>query len=197
VLVGGIDECTTDFVHLHGYLNYWKKPVSNLSLLFDNSSGTIAGEGSAFFMLSVDPVTPQPAVLEGVHTFFTAGGAGIKDIKHEIDAFLAAHHTEKEELGLVLAGINGDAFFDQNYHALRRDYFSMGTGFAFYKHLCGEYYTSTSFALWLGSLILRKQAVPAVVQLHAPEGKSMNKLLIYNHIRNIEHALILLSHGEI
>jgi 3-oxoacyl-[acyl-carrier-protein] synthase II len=197
VLVGGIDECTRDFMHLHGYLNYWKKPLSNLSLPFDNASGTIAGEGSAFFMLSVDPVTSNPVVLEGVHTFFTAGGAGIDEITNEIDAFLLSHDTEKEQLGLVLAGINGDAVFDRNYHTLRRDYFARGTGFALYKHLCGEYYTSTSFALWLGSVILRKQGVPVVVQVSAPEGNKLNKLLIYNHIRNVEHALILLSYGEI
>ena len=26
VLVGGIDECTDDFMHLYGYLDYWKPP---------------------------------------------------------------------------------------------------------------------------------------------------------------------------
>jgi 3-oxoacyl-[acyl-carrier-protein] synthase II len=197
VLVGGIDECTTDFMQLHGYLHYWKEPLNTLSLANSNSTGTIAGEGSAFFMLSVEPATPNSIAVEGVHTFYTPEGAEIEDIAAEIDTFLKAHQTDRNELGLVLTGINGDSLSDRIYLELGKDYFAKGTGIAFYKHLCGEYYTSTAFALWLGSEILKKQAVPSIVQFKIPEKLNLSKLLIYNHIRNTEHALILLSYGEI
>jgi len=197
VLVGGIDECTADFMKIYAYLDYWKQPISNLALLNDKSAGTIAGEGSAFFMLSAEPANPCDVAFEGVHTFFTPHGAGLKDIIPEIDTFLHLHNTKVQHLDLVLAGINGDTGFDQVYYDLRRNYFTPGTGMALYKNLCGEYYTSTSFALWLGMAILLKQSVPYVIQINAMEKNGMNKLLIYNHLRNSEHALILLSHGEI
>ena len=197
VLVGGIDECTMDFVRLHGYLNYWKKPLSNLSLQFDQSPGTIAGEGSAFFMISAKPAGSGRVILEGVHTFFRPGGATIDEVTGEIDSFLGNLGADRQEIGLVLTGVNGDTGFDRIYHDLEREYFVRSTGMAFYKHLCGEYYTSTSFAMWLGALILKDQAVPAMVQLKAPGSGILNKLLIYNHIRNSEHSLILLSHGKI
>jgi len=197
ILVGGIDESTADFMHLHAYLRYWKEPISNLALLTDKSYGTIAGEGSAFFMLSADPAGSYPVAVEGLHTFFTPDGAGLPDIIPEIDRFLNSQGIAKHEIGLVLAGINGDADFDKIYYDLSRDYFTADTGIAYYKHLCGEYYTSTSFALWLGSAILDSQIIPSVVQLTPPGGKRLNKLLIYNHIRNREHTMILLSHGEI
>jgi len=132
-----------------------------------------------------------------LHTFFTPDGAGLPDIVPEMDRFLNSQGIAKHEIGLVLTGINGDAEFDKIYYDLSRDYFTADTGIAYYKHLCGEYYTSTSFALWLGSAILDSQIIPSVVQLTPPGGKRLNKLLIYNHIRNREHAMILLSHGEI
>jgi 3-oxoacyl-(acyl-carrier-protein) synthase len=195
VLVGGIDECTSDFMHLHAYLHYWKKPIGNLLLPADKSTGTIAGEGSAFFMLSADPAGSHQVVIEGVHTFFMPGGTALNEVISEIESFLFEHGTEKNEISLVLTGINGDAGFDKIYYGLKRDFFQSGTGMALYKHLCGEYYTSTSFALWLGSVIIQEQAIPQVVQITAPDNVKINKVLIYNHIRNMEHSLILLSHG--
>jgi 3-oxoacyl-(acyl-carrier-protein) synthase len=197
ILVGGIDECTADFMHLHAYLRYWKEPLNNLSILTDKSYGTIAGEGSAFFMLSADPAGTFPVSIDGLHTFFIPAGAGYHDIVPEIDRFLDTQGIGKHELGLVLTGINGDAGFDKIYYDLSQDYFSSDTGIAWYKHLCGEYYTSTSFALWLASVILERQIIPPVVQLTPYRGERLNKLLIYNHIRNSEHAVILLSHGKI
>ncbi len=96
ILVGGIDESTNDFMLLHSYLGYWKKPVSNLSLLEDKTTGSIAGEGSAFFMLSSVPSDNHNVIVDGVHTFITPDTAGETDIIPEIDRFLKDHHTDKE-----------------------------------------------------------------------------------------------------
>jgi len=198
VLIGGIDECTDDFMQIHGYLNYWKSPLNNLSLRHDKSPGTIAGEGSAFFMLSGESSLQGQPVLEGVHTVLTPGGkVTSEDIIQEINSFLFSHGTEKKEISLILAGINGDSYYDGVYYDLAHGYFDPAAGMAMYKHLCGEYYTSTSFALWLGSLILSGQNIPDEVVIKRPAGKKMDKLLIYNHSRNCEHSLILLSHGKI
>jgi 3-oxoacyl-[acyl-carrier-protein] synthase II len=197
VLVGGIDECTADFMHLHSYLGYWKKPTPNLKLLDAKSTGTLAGEGATFFMLSAIPTRSQQVAVEGVHTFLAAEDGGMQDIIRETDAFLQAQHTGKEEVELLLTGMNGDSNFDFLYAGLKDQYFPSSTGMAYYKHLCGEYYTSSAFALWLASMILSSQAIPSVVQLVAPAQKQINKILIYNHFRNREHALILLSHGKI
>lgn len=197
ILLGGIDECTNDFMHLHSYLGYWKKPISNLLLLEDKSPGSIAGEGSAFFMLSSVPSDNHPIIVDGVHTFITPNTAKESDIIPEIDLFLKNHDTDKKDISLLLAGMNGDADFDPVYERLKQNYFSRQTGLAWYKHLCGEYYTSSSFALWLASAILETQAIPKITELIPPEKREIEKILIYNHTRNTEHALILVSHGKI
>jgi hypothetical protein len=116
---------------------------------------------------------------------------------NEIYRFLKNHNTDKEDISLFLTGMNGDAVFDRVYRRLSQDYFSSKTGLAYYKHLCGEYYTSSSFALWLASVILEKQAIPGVTELIPPAKKAIEKILIYNHTRNTEHALILVSHAKV
>jgi 3-oxoacyl-[acyl-carrier-protein] synthase II len=195
ILIGGIDECTSDFMHLHSYLGYWKKPLNNLQLISDNTTGTIAGEGSAFFMISSGSVNNQGVAISGVHSFFTPGGAQPGEIETELDLFLQNASCNKNELNLVILGINGDTHFDASYYALQQNFFSSNTCFAFYKHLCGEYYTSSSFALWLGSVILEYGILPEVIRLTPIDDHPIRKLLIYNHFRNTEHNFILMMNG--
>jgi 3-oxoacyl-[acyl-carrier-protein] synthase II len=197
VLVGGIDECTDDFVKLNGFHGAWKQPLINLDLASTNTSGTIAGEGSAFFMLSGSENNNHGIFVEDVHTFFVPQGARFDEIAAETDNFLLLNNTGRDEIGIALLGINGDPVSDTGYHWMVKNYFNTGTGIAMYKHLCGEYYTSSSFALWLGSVILEDQSIPGITQLLPAAGKSYKKLLIYNHYRNTEHALILLGYGGI
>jgi len=197
VLVGGIDECTDDFVHIHGHLHYWKKPVSNLKLYDQPSGGTLAGEGSAFFMLSSEPRHHKACFVKDVHTFLTGTENGYDRVTNELEWFLNHAGISREQIDVVLTGMNGDTEMDAIYHSLSRDYFIRGTGITRYKHLCGEYYTSSAFAVWLGDLILREQTIPPVVVHTAPFNKSYRNLLICNHIRNKEYALILMGHGTI
>jgi 3-oxoacyl-[acyl-carrier-protein] synthase II len=195
VLVGGIDECTSDFVHLHSYLGYWKKPLNNLHLLREHTTGTIAGEGSAFFMMSADSRNNSRVMISGVHSFFTPEGAQPGEIEAELDQFLQDTYCNKNDLGLAILGINGDADFDTSYYTLQQNYFDSHTCIAFYKHLCGEYYTSSSFALWLGKEILEYGIIPEVIRLTHNAIQPIRKLLIYNHIRNTEHNFILMMNG--
>jgi 3-oxoacyl-[acyl-carrier-protein] synthase II len=59
-----------------------------------------------------------------------------------------------------------------------------------YKHLCGEYPTSSAFALWLASNIIDKGTVPTIV---ADTTIAPKKVLIYNHYQRNYHSLMLLS----
>jgi len=194
VLVGGIDECTPNFVFLHNYLGYWKDPVDNLQLLRYKTSGTIAGEGSAFFMLSNKPTDTTYAKLQSVSTGFALENK--EEVIAQLDLLLQNAGLAIADLDLVIFGMNGDIYFDDIYHQLQNSYFDSSSVYGYYKHLCGDYYTSTAFALWLVSIIIRNQSVPAVVRLNAANRKKIRHVLIYNHIRNKEHSMILVSSKE-
>jgi 3-oxoacyl-[acyl-carrier-protein] synthase II len=197
VLVGGIDECTSDFMHLHNYLGYWKKPLSNLQLLSENSTGTIAGEGAAFFMLEDgSKECDQVVTIEGVHTFLLPDGARPAEVMKETEGFLKNLQVEKKEISVLLLGMNGDNRYDGIYQSFAREYFTPAVENLYYKHLCGEYYTSGAFALWLGSVVLQNQTIPDVIRLKKGKQSSLKYLLIYNNIRNTEHSLMLLRYGQ-
>jgi 3-oxoacyl-[acyl-carrier-protein] synthase II len=195
VLVGGIDECTDDFMLLHSYLDDWKQPVNNLGLLKERSNGTIAGEGSSFFMLSGES-SHEGAVIEAVRTFLTPENASTETILHEIILFLKDTDVPAKEIDGILFGLNGDIREDRIYYELMSGLFS-DKMHMYYKHLCGEYYTSSAFALWIGSQILEERKVPEVLVLNNSNKKILNNILIYNQIKNSEHSLIYLRHGRL
>jgi len=62
-----------------------------------------------------------------------------------------------------------------------------------YKHLCGEYYTSGAFALWLASMIIKKNVVPSEIEKENQYHRSLRKVLIYNHYGGKYHAFYLLT----
>lgn len=198
VLVGGIDECTSDFVHLHGYLGQWKEPLSNLQLLSEKSRGTIAGEGSAFFMLSDDaPGNGNDVRIAGIHTFLTSTPGDIAEIMNETDIFLEKCRLRKQDLDTVMLGLNGDSERDGTYHQLMEQYYKDTSQLLYYKHLCGEYHTSSAFAFWLACVIMRNRNIPDVVCFKSNPGRSPENLLIYNHHNQTEHSLILLNYGRL
>jgi 3-oxoacyl-(acyl-carrier-protein) synthase len=193
VLAGGIDECTDHFMHLQNYLGQWKAPVNNLDLFSEETPGTIAGEGSAFFLLSNTPHAHLHVQLRSVRTLFSAGTFSIDK---DIDTFLSSNGMGKDEIDVVLLGLSGDRHSDSVYRDLMRSYFSETTCFAAYKHLCGTYYSSSAFALWLAAVMLHENLVPSVVRIGGRHRKKINNILVYNHFRNTEHAFMLLSHAS-
>ncbi len=198
VLVGGIDECTTDYIHLHSYLGRWKVPVSNLQLLSGRSPGTIAGEGSAFFMIADEASTGGNDVsIAGIHTFLTSAPADLTDVTREADMFLEQCGLKKQDIDTVLLGLNGDSENDGIYHQLMERYFSSSASFLYYKHLCGEYYTSSAFALWLASVIMKNRNIPDVLRYKNRSMQSPENLLVYNQHHQTEHSLILLNYGRL
>ena len=190
VLAGAMDEMTQNTFQIQQRLGHFKqKPIDNLHLLEDQSRGSIAGEGSSFFMLSSKPGTKTYARISGLDFFFKPAPCEIESLLLQ---FLKNNGKSIETIDLVLFGLNGDYGFDNIFHNLMEHMFPK-TPSAYYKHLCGEYFTSSAFGLWLAAKILYHQTVPEVVLFkNASSGKFRN-ILFYNHFRNIEHSFILVT----
>jgi len=65
-----------------------------------------------------------------------------------------------------MLGLNGDCQFDELYYDLKKNCFADNTEFLYYKHLCGEYYTASAFALWLGCVVLGNRHIPDALRLN-------------------------------
>ena len=191
ILIGGIDELTdVSYTILRRLGLFRRSPVSNLSLLKSGAKGSIGGEGAAFFLLTDKPSANNQAKLIGLHTFYKP--VDTAEIEQKIITFLKRHGMQIEDIDLVITGKNGDLKNDELYLKLGLSIFRRSQ-LANYKHLSGEYATSSSFALWLASTIIKKGSVPGIVKETIMKINSPKKILIYNNYLNLYHSLMLVS----
>ncbi|HTN05832.1 beta-ketoacyl synthase N-terminal-like domain-containing protein [Agriterribacter sp.] len=189
-LAGGIDELTgTSYTLLSRFGLYKRNIADNISLYNNESKGTIAGEGTAFFLLAAQPSGNDYAQLNGVHTFYKP--ENIAEIEKNIRYFLSAHTVGMEDIDLVITGHNGNVQEDAVYEQLAQTLFRGKPG-ARFKHLCGEYPTATAFALWLAANMVKTALAPSCAFIN-PVTIQPRRVLIYNHYQNTHHALYLLS----
>ncbi len=185
VLAGAVDEITgVSHEILSRFGVYKKSPVSNLDIFNSVSKGTLDGEGAAFFVLAKQASGVDYAKLDAVYTFYKPSGIG--EVKKSIENFLALQTISMNDIDLIIGGSNGDVKNDSVYGQLNESVFT-GKNTINYKHLCGEYPTSSAFALWLAANILKTGKIPGSV-LENPK-----KILFYNHYQNIHHSLYLVS----
>jgi 3-oxoacyl-[acyl-carrier-protein] synthase II len=190
VLVGGMDEIT-DMSHaiLTRYGLYKREVISNIDLFNSNSKGTIGGEGAAFFMLTNTPAQDNLACIDAASTFYKP--ADIVETEQQITSFLISQGIKTSDIDLLITGNNGNLINDDIYTQLQKTVFE-GIPSCNYKHLCGEYPTSTAFALWVGANIIKQNKIPALLNIKPTDSK-INKVLIFNHYQNVHYSLILLS----
>ena len=190
-LVSGIDEMTLNHLTITRKTGHWKmEPANNLSILSSHTPGALAGEGAASFILANAPSSSTYASLNGVQTIYKP--ADVIQIENHIRRFLSGYGLSTDDMDAVILGYNGDCDYDSIYDKLGSSIFSEQQQL-WYKHLCGEYYTSTGFALWLAANILKNSLIPASVKLNNHNPKQLKNILIYNQYRNINHSLMWLS----
>jgi 3-oxoacyl-(acyl-carrier-protein) synthase len=186
ILVGGTDEMVDASFTILTRLGLYKRwPVSNLELFSTESNGSIGGEGAVFFLLTDELSTENLAELTAIKTLYKP-----KNIEESITAFLTENSLKIDDIDLVITGKNGDTRNDRVYKQLN---LLKNVSLANYKHLSGEYPTSSAFALWLGANMIKKGVVPDVVIERKTKETSPEKILIYNHYQNKYHSLMLIS----
>lgn len=191
ILLGGFDEITEESWLIKTKIDFYKKEASNnKNLLNDKQVGALAGEGSSFFVLSDKKNETTQAEVLGTEMFYRP--VDNEEIANRISKFLKINSLKIEDIDLVILGYNGDAEFDKIYSGLEEVLFKENT-IAYYKHLSGEYDTSSAFAMWLAAGIIKENIVPEVIIKNGQKKTYIKNILIYNQFRNVNHSLILLG----
>ncbi|MCL2072522.1 MAG: beta-ketoacyl synthase chain length factor [Marinilabiliaceae bacterium] len=168
VLIGGIDE----YSEYHFFMNSEEHDLKNAQF----------GEGAIFFILEKELKDNSFAQLIGVHSFLTknkkCNNNLFEIIKTEITLFLKKYELELTDIEIFVSGKNGNCFSDDIYDILQRDFFPHSDTLQF-KHLCGEYMTSTAFAMEHTARHLSN-----CTEKYA---------LIYNHFNLVNHSIILMK----
>jgi len=179
-LLGGFDEMTD----LHSKL-------LRTTNLFKSNGGAIPGQASGFFVLENEKKENSYAELLALEMIYRPANPAEK-IKSVINDLLIKYGIDSEKL-VVMMGYNG---FDEEtkvYNQIKGDLFSQNV-ITHFKHLCGEFYTASAFALWIASQMIKKQQIPDTILFsgHNPN-PNIEYVLIYNQFQQKEHSLILLS----
>lgn len=189
ILVGGVDEIADHHVKSHQLIEHIKKePVAAQELLESKTKGCVTSEGANFFVLSNTRQTSTYGELLAVQTFNTLDEDRLEFV---IKNFLSENGMAIEDVDIAILGNNGDINFDGYYNRIS-DGVLKNTSQLYYKHLSGEFDTAASFGFWLGSKILKAQAIPEAVKLNSIEPNRIDTILLYNQYRGENHTLTLL-----
>lgn len=191
VLVGSYDEMTLSYYILLSRIDYWKKQIiKNTELLsHSDSSGSIAGEGCVYFMLSGKKTEKSYAEVGDVGMVYKPENTDY--LQQHITTFLEKNNLDRNDIDLLVSGINGDKDLAEMYASVHD---SFPCNIAFYKHLSGEYYTASSYGFWAASRILKNQTIPDYMMLKKSTGKTnISNILVFNNYRGANVSLMLLK----
>ena len=193
VLVGGIDE------HAHYTMEFYKvagliksDDETNFSVLNSTSEGYVSGEGATFFVLENEKKANSYAEILDVSI---CNSLEVNQIEKEILDFLQQNSISLEEIDAVVLGYNGDGKYDDYYKNLSETIFK-NLPQVYYKHLSGEFFTASSFGLWMASKILKTQTIPEIASINSIEKKGYKTILLYNQYRGKDHSFTLIKHAD-
>jgi 3-oxoacyl-[acyl-carrier-protein] synthase II len=188
ILVGGVDEIT-EISHkiLSRFGIFRRKLASTLNLFRQLKPGTINGEGAAFFVVS-NRQENGLASVEAVRMFYKPTHEKLKD---GIEVFIRERGLLPGEVDFVLLGNSGNRKTDQPVTEMCKSVFQKSS-IGLFKHLCGDYPTASSFALWLATRIIAERHIPEVV-VDKQSSRSVGNVLILNSWFGTHYSLILVK----
>lgn len=190
ILAGCFDEITPDYVKVKNKIGYWKKPAPlNTELLqYNDTPGTIAGEGAAFFTLT----NKKEKALCSIPTLKMLQDAQPAEVIKAVNNLLAAQGLTLADIDVLLCGMRGDVNHRAVYDELLKNA-DEATSVAAFKHLCGEYDTSSGFAIWMATKLFETQHLPQILTERKGSRKEIRNILLVNHYILNSHSVILLQ----
>jgi len=189
ILVGGVDELGPITTKYYGLIDHIKDEEINTTKLLDSKTGgSIFGEGASFFVLSNEKQESTYAQLVDVEII---SELNIEALQGRVHKFLEHNNTSINDIDAVILGNNGDIDYDNFYKELQTTIFK-NTQQLYYKHLCGEFGTASSFGFWIAAMLIKNQRVPDILKMNTKETKSYKNVLLYNQYRGKNHSLVLI-----
>ena len=187
-LIGSYDEADETQYRTHLRSGYYKKEfVRSDQLVGSKTRGTIQGETAAFFCLSGQASESTWCSIADVVMVYKPDQT---ELDLALSKFLADNDTTVDDIDIVLNGSSGDV--DHDAVMLKTTKRFDKTPQVYFKNLCGEFCTASSFALWMATAMIRHEHVPDFVA--APTlSKKPQTILIVNQYLGINYSFILVN----
>ncbi len=192
LLLGAVEEISNYNYNIDQLAGRYKvAKVSNDKLIQTKSNGSVCGEGATMFVVSNDSANALAEIIDLKQLNFPKES----DVKNKLDQFLSDNGLTYAAIDLLVLGTNGDIQFDCWYDTVK-SFFPLSTDAIYYKNLIGEYRTSSAFAVYLATQLLKGE-----LQNHPGIEGQLTKIpktiLIYNQFEGVQHSLILLKDVEL
>lgn len=162
-LVGAYDEMTQDYYHLLDKINMWDGTFAS-----ETAVATVLKKNGDIELVDLDILYKPEKQLLIDRTNLLCNKKGIST----------------ENIDLLVTGKNNNKENNAVYEAFEKS-IGLENKSETYKNIFGESFTSSAYGFYYAFECLRKG--------RSPQGKDANNILIYNHYKNIDHSLILLS----
>ncbi|UKB80022.1 hypothetical protein [Chryseobacterium sp. MEBOG07] len=153
-----------------------------------STDGVIWGEGASFFVVGKDKTKHSYAKLKNIQI---SNKVELSEVQDFIQNFLAQNNLSHHDIDAVILGFSGDADSDV-YYTKAADMFTASSQL-YYKHLSGEFNTSSGFSTFIACHILKEQQIPEVMMINEEKKESVKYILLYNHLAGSDHSLVLLE----
>lgn len=184
-LVGAVDEISAYNYNIDLLDGWYKRELITATELYQSqTTGSIAGEGAAMFLFN-NVRENASAVIKSVHNIHTAD----KDLVGSMLREFITRNAEQGEINTLITGENGDIrtlpHYQQAESLLSKEVTTIR-----YKHLFGEFPTSSAIAMWLGCTVTQWPS-----HMVKSTGKTTNhgNILIYNNYKGLQHSFILME----
>jgi 3-oxoacyl-[acyl-carrier-protein] synthase II len=178
VLLGCFDEMSPDYYTVKEKVDYWKKEKINSKKLLEHNDteGTIGGEGASFFTVS----NKSEGAICSIEYMNMLQQPDMDNIQDAIEDALSQANIQQQDIDVLLCGKSGDSRYEWIYEIVAS---TLGdhTTIAAYKHITGDYDTTSGFATWLATYLFEKQEVPAELIQHKGNSNSIKHILLVNH----------------
>lgn len=188
VLIGGIDEITPSLFDFFYRTNRIKKNEQLETIWNSFKEGYCIGEGAAFFNISTIADSATYAQISGVKCKQEI--ADSDELIQITESFLKETGLQTNQISLVLSGNCGDVKMDKKISEFNA---KIRLPIAYFKLLCGEYFTSSGFAVWLAATIIKKQRIPQVILPDNHNISNIQHILIVNHYHDKQYSLMCIS----
>jgi 3-oxoacyl-[acyl-carrier-protein] synthase II len=179
ILVGGLDELVESYVIQMRQAGFLKEESKPLDL------GIVLGEGATFLQISSERNSQTQALLKDLKMFYNPEDE--LEIIAEIHQVIESNELTINEIDFVLIGNCGDRIMDNKLNTVCEKYFKNQPKMKF-KDYCGEYYTSSGYALWQAVQLLNGKS-----DLFDEVQKDLNNILIINHYNDINYSIFLIT----
>lgn len=167
-LVAAADEITPTEQDVMRRLGFWR-------------NGNKMGEGAQAFLIGCKPQIDSLATI--TYPRMMRGPLTAQELDTQIDSLLADNNLTDKDIDVVLTGAEHDPEMETKVE----DRFARHLN---YKQWCGQYFTASSFGVWLAANMLKQQLL---TDGQSWKPSKMKNILVYTETLKDNYTLMLLQ----